>query len=93
MIEVIVVALRIFCEVLSYVILARCIMSWLPLRQDNPIVKLVYGLTEPILGPIRRMLAKSPLGGGLPIDFSPIIAYFFIELGYRVVISVLMRFM
>lgn len=73
-------ALIIFVEILDYLILARVFLSWIPISRDNPIIKFIYALTEPILAPIRNMLQKSPLGGpGMILDFSPIIAFFLIR--------------
>ncbi len=81
-------ALTIFVEILDYLILARVFLSWLPFGRDNPIIRFIYALTEPILAPIRNMLQKSPLGGpGMIIDFSPIIAFFLI----RLVLSIIGR--
>jgi YggT family protein len=82
-------ALRIFIELLDLLILARCICSWIPALYGNPIVQLVYRLTEPILAPIRRLLSRSPLGGGMGVDFSPVIAGLLLMAVYRVVAVVL----
>jgi YggT family protein len=66
-------------------------MSWFPVDRHNGIVKLIYGLTEPILAPIRRMMFKSPMGGaGMPIDFSPVIAGILLEVIRRVLFSVIL---
>lgn len=79
-----------FGKFLEIVILIRIIISWLPIDRNNPIVQLIYSLTEPILGPIRRLLFKSPLGGpGMMLDFSPIIAVFLIQFVSSVVISLI----
>ena len=43
-------------------------MSWLQQSPRNPVATIVYGLTEPVLEPIRRVL---PVVGGL--DFSPMV--------------------
>ena len=61
-------------------------MSWLPLGQ-GPITQLIYSLTEPILGPIRNLIHKSPLGGGMMLDFSPVIALFVMELLKNILIG------
>jgi YggT family protein len=52
----------------SLVVLAAVLLSWLNLPEDNPLVRLVVGLTEPVLAPIRRVL---PAMGGL--DLSPML--------------------
>ncbi len=58
-----------------YILLfARIVLSWIRPDPYNPTygwaVRLVYDLTEPILGPVRRML---PSMGGL--DLSPLIVF------------------
>ena len=58
---------RIF-DMYSLVILAAVILSWVRLPPDNPIVRVVSALTEPLLAPIRRILPD--LGG---IDISPMV--------------------
>jgi YggT family protein len=52
----------------SLVVLGAVIMSWLPVSRRNPLAATLYGLTEPVLAPIRRALP--PMGG---IDLSPMV--------------------
>lgn len=88
--SIIIDSLTIFVEILDYLILARVFLSWIPIGRDNPIIRFIYALTEPILAPIRNMLQKSPLGGpGMIFDFSPIIAFFLIRLFLGIVVSIL----
>ncbi len=65
--------LGIFINILFYVlwaaILGRVILSWINLSPDNPIVVLIYGITEPILAPIRRVLPSMGM-----LDLSPMVA-------------------
>ena len=77
---------RILAQVLNLAILGRVIISWLPISRDNPIVMMLYGVTEPILGPIRRML---PSMGGL--DLAPIFALLLIWAAERVFLLMLIR--
>ena len=67
-------AVDVFFYIMELLIFGRIILSWLPMGFNNPIGMFLYNMTEPILGPCRRMLDKSPLGGGMMLDFSPIIA-------------------
>lgn len=61
--------------VLDWLILIRIIMSWVVRdTESNALWRLVHDLTEPVLGPLRRVL---PTGGGL--DLSPIVAYFLLK--------------
>lgn len=68
-------------QIIEFLILIRVILSWLPLDRSNVIISAIYTLTEPILGPIRNLLFKSPLGGsGMMLDFSPLIAFIILRI-------------
>ena len=58
---VLIKALYYFYTLLEYAILARCILSWLPIGQNNIFVRILVAITEPIMGPIRKLIYKSPL--------------------------------
>ncbi len=80
-------------EVLSWIltamywlILIRALISWVNPDPYNPIVQLLYKLTEPVLEPIRRIM---PLGLRLNMDISPIIAFFLIMFLRRFLIKTL----
>jgi YggT family protein len=66
------------CRLLeAYVIImfARIILSWFPISPSgglSTIYGFLFTLTEPVLGPIRRIIP--PLGmGGMGFDLSPLI--------------------
>jgi YggT family protein len=65
--------INLFVSVFNVLILARVVLSWVAPASENPLVVLVYDLTEPILGPIRKLV---PTAG---LDLSPIIAYFLLQ--------------
>jgi YggT family protein len=75
-------AIIMILDAYSLVILAAVILSWIQLAPDNPILKVVNALTEPLLGPLRRAL---PDMGGL--DISPMI----VLLGLRLIRSALLK--
>jgi len=52
-----------------WVIIARALISWVNPDPWNPIVQFLNRATEPVLGPIRRMI-----GLRIGMDVSPIIA-------------------
>jgi YggT family protein len=81
-------ALYLFEHFLELMIFARCLISWFPINRDNPIVKLLYSITEPIMGPFRRMFNNSPLGGGMGIDFSPVLALIAVNFVFGLIIRV-----
>ena len=57
-------------EVYSWIVLASVLVSWIQLPQDNPVVQILDTFTEPLLGPIRKLM---PDMGGL--DFSPVVLF------------------
>lgn len=90
MLSVLAMAIDLFANLLYFLIFIRVIISWFPIPRNNPIIQILYALTEPILGPIRYIIAKSPLGGpGMMLDFSPIIAYVLIMLVKALLLSLL----
>ncbi len=66
---------RIIIGVLQFLMLARAIISWLPIEEDNPIVSFLYGVTEPVIMPVRALLNRLGLFEGLPIDMSFFITF------------------
>ena len=77
-----------FINILFYVlwaaILGRVIISWLNLSPDNPIVVVLYGITEPILAPIRRVLPQMGM-----LDLSPMVALIIMIVIQRLLLSIL----
>lgn len=57
------------------VLFARIILSWFPISPGSaltPVFSVLYAITEPVLGPLRRVLP--PVGiGGMGLDLSPMI--------------------
>lgn len=64
--------LAVFVLILIIAIFARVLLSWFPTASRyNPIVALIYQLTEPILGPLRKIIPRVGV-----FDFTPTIALF-----------------
>lgn len=57
-----------FFNIVLLLILARIILSWLPQFRYHQIAEFIFGITEPILAPFRRI---PPIG---MIDISPMVA-------------------
>ena len=58
-------------EAYMWIVVARALISWVNPDPYNPIVRFLYGATEPVLYRLRRAL---PLYAG-GIDFSPILVF------------------
>jgi len=71
-------------DVYSLILLARVLASWFQVDPYNPLMQLLYRLTEPVLAPIRRFLP--PAGA---IDFSPVVAFVLIIVAKQIVLRVL----
>ncbi len=55
-------------NLLFWLILVRVLMSWISPGAPNPVMAVIYQLTEPLMAPVRRMLP--PMAG---LDLSPIL--------------------
>ncbi len=64
------------------VMFARIILSWFPVEPGSGLASVygfLYAITEPVLGPIRRVIP--PLGmGGMGLDLSPLVVFFGISI-------------
>ena len=69
---------------LTLILIARALLSWFDPGMRSSVGKILVDFTEPILGPIRRMI---PSAGGL--DFSPIIAIILLQFVERIVLQAL----
>ncbi|MDP6799577.1 MAG: YggT family protein [SAR202 cluster bacterium] len=80
--DILVTFVDVLIKALYVALLARVILSWIPVGRDSPffpIVTMVYQATEPILGPIRRLL---PNFGGF--DFSPLVVLLLLNFIQRI---------
>ena len=60
---------------LEICMLLRAILSWFPIREDNPILLFVTMMTEPLVAPIRALFERLGWFQNLPIDISFFVAY------------------
>lgn len=84
-----VTAVNVVFQVAALAILARVLVSWLPMagvRIDpyHPVIRFLYQITDPILEPIRRFTTFGMM------DFSPIAALILLEIIRRVLVMVLL---
>lgn len=62
-------------SILELCMLIRAILSWFPLKDDNPILLFVTMVTEPIVMPVRALFEKMGWFQDMPIDISFFVAY------------------
>jgi len=85
-------AINLVLTIFEFALLARVLISWLPVSRDNKLVDLLYTVTEPVLAPIRNMLSRSSLMKNSMLsmmDFSPIVAFILIGLIRNVISRIL----
>lgn len=85
-------AIGVFFYFLEILIFVRILLSWLPMGYNSAVGRFLYNMTEPILGPVRNMVDKSPIGGGMGLDFSPIFALILMRLVQSLLIAAVQMF-
>ena len=85
--ELLLEAIDKFFYILYLIILVRILLSWFPGGSRSIIGDIVYGLTNPILEPVERMVDKSPIQGTI-ICFSAIIALFIMNIVERILCDI-----
>lgn len=73
-------------DIISFLILVRCIMTWVPGGTQNKIYEVICTLTNPIEEPIRSIMYKYMNG---PIDFSSVIAILLIQFVQKAIIMMM----
>lgn len=69
-------------QVYVFAIFGRIVLSWFPLSPGGAMASIfsfLFSVTEPVLGPVRRLLPPVRLGG-MGLDFSPIIVLFGVQI-------------
>lgn len=69
MAEGLILIISLFPGFFSMVIIVGALLSWVSPDPYNPVVQTIYGITEPLLAPFRKLIPN--LGG---LDVSPIVA-------------------
>jgi YggT family protein len=77
-----------FISILATVIMAaiiiRALLSWFMPGQSNPFGRVLTDVTEPVIGPVRRVLP--PIGG---LDLSPLLAIILVQVLSSLLIQVI----
>lgn len=74
-------------SVFIWLVIARCLLSFISHNPYHPIIRFVYDVTEPVMAPFRGILP--PIGG---LDLSPIALLFALELVRWVLIRIVVMF-
>ena len=62
-------------QLYALVVLARALLSWFSVPSEGPmasVARVLWAMTEPVLGPLRRALPAAPVGG-VGLDLGPIL--------------------
>ena len=70
--------------ILNFAIIIRALMSWFNPSPENPIVRLVIEITEPVLAPLRRIVPRIGM-----MDITPIVAILLMNVILQVLESTL----
>jgi YggT family protein len=77
------VIVELIVNVLWLAILGRVLLSWFPeMNRNNPIVVIIYQVSEPILSPLRRVVPR--MGS---FDLTPMIAIILLWLISSILLS------
>jgi YggT family protein len=68
--------------ILTFALIGRALLSWFDPGMRSTVGRLLYDITEPIVGPIRRVIPSLGM-----IDISPIIALFLLQILNRLLVS------
>jgi YggT family protein len=88
--QFLIVVVNLLFQLASFAILARVIMSWLPMAgvridEYHPIVRFLHQITDPFLEPLRHITTFGAM------DFSPIAALILLEVVRRLLETLLLR--
>jgi len=61
----------ILVTLLQLAIFLRAILTWLPIGPDNPLVRILNQITEPVLAPLRKIVPRMGM-----VDLTPMAAIF-----------------
>jgi YggT family protein len=76
---------------LEILIFVYVILSWIPQARDSKWGHILSVLIEPVLSPVRNLLNRIESLKMLPIDLSPIVAWFLLGI-LQSIISMILRF-
>jgi len=78
--------------IIVVLITVRSFLSWFPGVSESRFGAFLFTLTEPVLGPIRRLVMRFSFARSSPFDFSPIVAILLLFL-LQSLVSILFNFL
>ena len=60
---------------LEFLLVLRCLFSWIPNMRSSRIVDFIYFFTDPLVQPFQALLHNIDFLRTMPIDFSPLFAF------------------
>ncbi len=93
MIYVLVRAISLFASLLSFALVAMCVLSFVvaynPYSSAGKIYQVLVKITDPIVMPFRRLMSRFNTG---MVDFSPMLAMIAIQIVERILIRIIIMF-
>src|SRR2546428_12435183 len=77
-------ALNMLLQLYFWLIIIGAVLSWVNPDPRNPIVRFIYGVTEPVLYQVRRRLPFVIVGG---LDLPPIVVILVIMIAQTVIVQ------
>jgi YggT family protein len=77
-------------EIISWAVIIRALLSWIPNLANTKFASILYNFTEPILAPVRALISKIMKDRYSMIDFSTI-AVILVAMIIQVIISPYVR--
>jgi len=86
----------VFIRIYYFIIFGRIIMSWFMIgaggaegnETASSIYRILYGLTEPLLAPLRSVIPTIKMGMGY-LDLSPIVLLILLRIAQQIIINYL----
>jgi len=75
---------RILFFILQFAIIVRALMSWFNPSPENPVARIVFEITEPVLAPLRRIVPSLGM-----MDITPIVAILLMQVIESVLVQTL----
>lgn len=72
---ILITAIDVAFQVYTWILIVRIILSWVRHNPYQPVIRFIYEVTEPYLALFRRFIP--PAG---PLDLSPIVAFFSLQI-------------